>query len=132
MKLKLYTRPLGQSLIIFVFLSLGLLALLALSLDFGFAMYSRRVAQNAADSAALAAARILCLDSSANRYINATIAATDFAETYNHAFIANPPDLTEICMYGDGQACSAGLDKGQARVLVEITHNFCITERFFS
>ena len=133
MKLKMNTRPVGQSLIIFIFLSFGLLALLALSLDFGFAMYSRRVAQNAADSAALAAARILCTDNNPlTRYINATSQATIFAETYNHAFIANPPDLTEICMYGDGQGCSSGLDKGQVKVVVQITHpTFVLQSDFF-
>ena len=59
--LRSYTQ--GQSLVFFVFTSVVLIGILAFVLDMGYMYYMRRWAQNAADSAALAAARELCLTS---------------------------------------------------------------------
>ena len=55
-------RPLekGQSLILVVILAFAFLAMLALVLDGGYSYFQRRLAQNAADAGALAAADTLC------------------------------------------------------------------------
>jgi Flp pilus assembly protein TadG len=124
----------GQSLVFVAVISVALFAMLALALDFGYSMYNRRWAQNAADSAALAAARILCKDSSANRYLNAANEARNYAETYNRVFGAIAQTMTEICIYGDPNAAagcaSYSLDKGQARVVVDIQHPTFIASFF--
>lgn len=50
----------GQSMVFFVFVSLIIFGMLAIALDMGNVYYMRRWAQNAADAAALAAARQYC------------------------------------------------------------------------
>ncbi len=79
-------QPRGQSLVFVAVLSVALIGMLALALDFGYSMYNRRWAQNAADAAALAAARILCIDRTVNRYTNAVMKLRSYAEDYNQVF----------------------------------------------
>jgi hypothetical protein len=61
----------GQSLIQFALIFIALLAFVALAVDTGNAFATRRKLQNAADAAALAAARELCLDNTATQATNA-------------------------------------------------------------
>jgi len=51
----------GQALVIVALILTALLAILALSIDGGLTYFQRRIAQNAADAAALAGARMLCI-----------------------------------------------------------------------
>src|SRR5207248_628945 len=72
-------RP-GQILVLFVLVLSALLGLLGLVLDGGLIMASHRQAQNAADTAALAAAMELMRGNSAS---GAQSMATTFVKTYN-------------------------------------------------
>ena len=116
----------GQSLAFVAIISIALFGILALALDFGYTMYNRRWAQNAADSGALAAARILCTDNTINRVTNATNAAREYVEDRNLAFGVISQQMTQICIYGDPNipagCAGASLDKGQAEVTVAIEH----------
>lgn len=60
MKGKKNTSEEGQMLVIAALLMLVILAILALTLDGGLTYFQRRIAQNAADAAALAGARMMC------------------------------------------------------------------------
>lgn len=124
MKYLLRSHSSGQSLVFVAIISIALFGMLALALDFGYSLYNRRWAQNTADSAALAAARILCTDRSGSRYTNATTEAQSYAETYNRAFGVLSQTMTELCMYGNANnpvGCPT-MDKGQAKVTVQLTH----------
>jgi len=80
-----YTQ--GQSLVFFVFISVVLIGILAFALDMGYLYYMRRWAQNSADSAALAAARELCITpvDDPDRLQNAVDAGKYYAEQRNLA-----------------------------------------------
>lgn len=63
---KINPRSKGQVIVIFALLMLALVAILALAIDGGLTYYQRRLAQNAADAAALAGARVMCLGNGAD------------------------------------------------------------------
>jgi hypothetical protein len=78
----------GQSLTIFVILSIVFLGMLALVLDGGYGYFQRRLVQNAADAGALAGADILCGDEIWTEPLNRTGAkevAEDYATIQNNA-----------------------------------------------
>jgi hypothetical protein len=76
---KLYSER-GQTLIIVTILAFVFIGMLAFVLDAGFAYYLRRVAQNAADSGALAGAREICYGEDDDA----------FSQARNYSFIHNP------------------------------------------
>ena len=61
----------GQIFVIVALMMAAILAILALTIDGGLAYFQRRIAQNAADSAALAGARAMCATSGGNPYTEA-------------------------------------------------------------
>jgi len=83
----------GQALILVVASAVGLIALLALTLDGGFALMRRRDAQNAADAGALGGARELCESGSA---ASAVAVALTYATTYNSAQSATASSVEGI------------------------------------
>ncbi|MDH3942930.1 MAG: pilus assembly protein TadG-related protein [Anaerolineae bacterium] len=83
---KIKKRERAQSLVLVVFSVFGIFALLALTMDGGFALMRRRAAQNAADAGALAGARDLCQNGDP---VNAKWMAERYATLYNDAQLAN-------------------------------------------
>ncbi len=83
----------GQALILVVASAVGLIALLALTLDGGFALMRRRAAQNAADAGALGGARELCESGSA---ASAVAVAIKYAIIYNSAQSATETSIDGI------------------------------------
>src|SRR5687768_7872001 len=67
----------GQTLVLFVVLLPGLIALMALGIDAGYVFIQHRVAQSAADLAALAGARLLPTDATGARTRAANIAGAN-------------------------------------------------------
>jgi len=65
----------GQIIVIVALMLTALLAILALTIDGGLTYFQRRIAQNAADSAALAGARAMCATGGGNPYTEARIYA---------------------------------------------------------
>ena len=82
MKQRKFTKEMGQSLVIFAVAIVAIVAMLALVLDGGFAFVNRRTAQNAADSGALAGARVYCVTEDISA---AQFAAQDYAVNKNGA-----------------------------------------------
>jgi hypothetical protein len=72
----------GQSMVLVALMMIVFIALLAVTLDGGYAYLQRRNAQTAADAGALAGARVLCLTGDVGL---ATATAVDYAITRNHA-----------------------------------------------
>ena len=76
----------GQSLVIVTLIVVAIMAVLALVIDGGMMLASRRKAQVAADAAALAGARAYCLESNiSTAQANAAAAITDYAIARNEA-----------------------------------------------
>lgn len=76
----------GQSLVIVTLIVVAIMAVLALVIDGGMMLASRRKAQVAADAAALAGARAYCLEPNiSTAQANAAAAITDYAVTRNEA-----------------------------------------------
>ena len=67
----------GQSLVVVAILMIVFIGLLALVLDGGFGYYQRRIAQNAADAGALAAASAICRGADPNQAANTAANAND-------------------------------------------------------
>ena len=129
MKSFLKSQIKGQSLVFFVFITAILFGVLAFSVDMGYTYYMRRWSQNAADSAALAAARQICT------YSDPTIEAVKAAIGYagddqfvykgtiyyntpkNRAFGVISQDLTGITFGPEG-----GLATGEVQTDVAIEH----------
>lgn len=76
----------GQVLVLLALAMLGLIGILALSMDGGMLYLNRRRMQNAADAGALAGGRILALNGTASQ---AYAAAYDYAVNRNHAATAD-------------------------------------------
>ena len=155
MKRLLKYQTKGQSLVFFVILTVVLFGILAFSVDMGYTYTMRRWAQNAADSAALAAARQICAYKDPNwdtwdppitsaqitafRKIEAVKAAigyagddqfnfegTDYYNTpLNKAFGVSSQDLTGITFGPDG-----GLIAGEVQTDVAIEH-YTFAANFF-
>ena len=126
-----YSR--GQSLVFVVFMTFIIIGVMALSIDMGYTYYIRRWAQNTADSAALAAARELCIDTDpVTRYTNAINAATDYAENKNLASGVNYQTITEIKFNVPSipEWHDASLQPGEVRVDVAINHPNFVAQYF--
>jgi Flp pilus assembly protein TadG len=76
MKKPAYHSESGQSLFLVTLLLFVFFGLLALALDIGYGYYQRRVAQNAADAGALAAASVYCNSKDTRDPVATMLAAT--------------------------------------------------------
>lgn len=103
-------RENGQSLIIFVLISLALMAFLAFVIDGSNVYTMRRLAQNAADAGALAGARQLCITGDDGIAI---ASAEDYGDTKNLALISNVID----------QSATATVITSTVKVDVSINYN---------
>lgn len=85
----------GQAIVILGVASIGLIAMMGLAIDGGRLLFLQRDTQNAADAAAIAAARALCLerDPVAAGLAAANINGFDNNGTDNEVTILNPPDI---------------------------------------
>ncbi|MFC2043465.1 pilus assembly protein TadG-related protein [Chloroflexota bacterium] len=126
-----YSR--GQSMVFVVFMTFIIIGVMALSIDMGYTYYIRRWAQNTADSAALAAARELCIDTDPlTRYTNAINAATDYTENKNLASGINSQTITEIKFNVPSipELHDSSLQPGEVRVDVAINHPNFVAQQF--
>ncbi|MEA3325892.1 MAG: pilus assembly protein TadG-related protein [Chloroflexota bacterium] len=104
----------GQIIPIVVVALIALIALAALILDGGALMSNRRAAQNAADAAALAGARVLC------RQYNAT--DDDIEDAIDLYIDANHATLIEWKLTDENVGVIEGLFKGEVVVTAEVEH----------
>jgi len=104
----------GQIIPIVVVALIALIALAALILDGGALMSNRRAAQNAADAAALAGARVLC------RQYNAT--DDDIEAAINQYIEVNQATLIEWKRTDENVGVIEGLFKGEVVVTAEVEH----------
>jgi len=104
----------GQIIPIVVVALVALIALAALILDGGALMSNRRAAQNAADAAALAGARVLC------RQYNAT--DDDIEAAINQYIEANQATLIEWKRTDENVGVIEGLFRGEVVVTAEVEH----------
>ena len=109
----------GQIIPIVVVALIALIALAALILDGGALMSNRRAAQNAADAAALAGARVLC------RQYNA--ADDDIEAAINQYIEVNQATLIEWKRTDENVGVIEGLFRGEVVVNAEVEH-----ESFFA
>jgi hypothetical protein len=86
-------RDTGQTLILFAFAIVGLVALAALIIDGGSIYLNRREAQTAADAAAMAGAYTKCVENGSEADIQA--AAEQYAVTENHASALESVEVDE-------------------------------------
>jgi hypothetical protein len=108
----------GQILVIVALAMVALMAMAMLLLDGGALLVNRRSAQNAADAAALAGARVYCGSRDATWEDDVKPAIKQYAEDYNAATVLW--DQTKIT--DENVGVIAGLLKGEVVVTVQFEH----------
>lgn len=112
----------GQAIILIGVAALAMIAMLGLAIDGGRLLFLKRETQNAADAAAIAAARAMCLDN--DGYIQSGMAAAnangfDDNETDNWVDINVPPIESDITIEAECVGCYV-----EAIVRAEIPSSF--------
>lgn len=97
----------GQIIVLLVFMSVGLVAIMGLAIDGGRLLFLRRDTQNAADAAAVAAARALCTMRDPAPYALSAAAANGFDNnrTDNWVDVFSPPHSANFTIPSECSGC---------------------------
>jgi uncharacterized membrane protein len=111
----------GQALILLVFAVVGLLGFTALAIDGGMIYSDRRIAQNAADAAAVAGARKAGETLNINEVVSENWTCTDPSVTSYAAVIAAQSDaITEATAWATSNDFTNRVDGNEVTVIMEV------------